>query len=424
MKKLLIAALAVLATLLVALTLVFVFNTTNNSPPREYVPHITNEPATEPPPQQPVNIRIQFAGDALMHSGPIGAAHTGQNAAGYETYDFRPFLRDIAPFIRAGDLNLINMETPVDAYGNNTRISTWPRFNVPFEVLEALDYAGFNHLIAANNHTIDRGFPGVVATVENFRRAGLSSTGMYASEEQFNTPTVIDVNGIQVGIVAYTESLNGLDPLLTPHQHTFVTRRFNFYDVTNGVPRIMADVENLRAHGAEVIIVSLHWGAEYVNQPTVAQVRFARALSEAGVDIIMGHHSHTPQPIEWHYREDGTRGLIIYSLGNFLADQTRLNPPDSRTQYTKLVTANVRRYPDGTIVLGEAEVLPAYVMRDRTGNTLGAPNRIAILPIINGELPDFVQPAYLRARGRNAHAHLMRIVGGFDGQPFAPVIAR
>ncbi|MCL2531767.1 MAG: CapA family protein [Oscillospiraceae bacterium] len=423
MKKLLLAILAGLAALLVALTLVFVLNTNNDDTPRNYVPHATTEPATEPP-AEPVNIRIQFAGDALMHSGPIGAARTGQNTAGYNTYDFRPFLRDIAPFIRAGDLNIINMETPVDAYGNNTRITTWPRFNVPFEVLEALDYAGFDHLIFANNHTVDRGFSGMVATIENFRRAGLAHTGAYESEAAFNTPTVIDVNGIQVGIVAYTESLNGLDSLLTPHQHTFAVRRFNFYDVTNGIPAMVADMNNLRAHGAEIVIVSIHWGAEYVNQPTVAQVRFARALAEAGADIIMGHHSHTPMPIEWHYREDGTRGLIIYSLGNFLADQTRLNPPDSRTQYTKLVTANIRRYPDGTTVMGEAEVLPAYIMRDRTGNTLGAPDRIAILPIIGGELPDFVQAGYLRQRGRNAHAHLLRITGGFDGQPFAPVIPR
>ncbi|MCL2195034.1 MAG: CapA family protein [Oscillospiraceae bacterium] len=421
MKKLLIA-LVVLAVVLVSLTLIFVLNN-RDATPNEYVPQTTTEPATEPPPQ-PVDIRIQFAGDALMHSGPIAAARVGQNEAGYYTYDFRPFLRDIAPFVRAGDLNIINMETPVDAYGNNTRISTWPRFNVPFEVLEGISYAGFNHLIFANNHTVDRGFDGMVATIENFRRAGLAHTGAYEDEAAFNTPTVIDVNGVQVGIVAYAESLNGLDFLLTPHQHTFAVRRFNFYDITNGIPAMVADMNNLRAHGAEVIVVSIHWGAEYVNQPTVAQVRFARALAEAGADIIMGHHSHTPMPIEWHYREDGSRGLIIYSLGNFLADQTRLVPPDSRTQYTKIVTANVRRYPDGTIVMGEAEVLPAYIMRDRTGNTLGAPNRIAILPIIDGELPEFVQPAYLRARGRNAHAHIMRIVGGFDGQPFAPVIPR
>jgi len=423
MRKLLLAAMAILAVLLVALTLVLVISSNNDTPPRNYVPQTTTEPVTEPPPQ-PVDIRIQFAGDALLHTGPIDAARTGQNAAGYNVYDFRPYLRDIAPFIRAGDLNIINMETPVDVYGNNTRILSWPRFNVPFEVLEALDYAGFNHLVFANNHTIDRGFYGVERTLENFRRAGLSSTGAYANEEQFNTPTVIDVNGVRVGVVAYAESLNGLDSLLTAHQHTFVTRRFNFYDITNGIPRMVQDMNNLRAHGAEVIIVSIHWGAEYVDQPTVAQVRFARALSEAGADVIMGHHSHTPQPIEWHEREDGSRGLIIYSLGNFLADQTRLNPPDPRTQYTKLVTLNVRRYPDGNIVLGEVEILPAYIMRDRTGNTLGAPNRISILPIIDGELPEFVQPAYLRTRGRNAHAHLLRIVGGFDGQPLVPVRPR
>jgi poly-gamma-glutamate synthesis protein (capsule biosynthesis protein) len=135
-------------------------------------------------------------------------------------------------------------------------------------------------------------------------------------------------------------------------------------------------------------------------------MEIARSLVDAGADIIMGHHSHTPQPLEWHYREDGTRGLIIYSLGNFLSDQIALNIP--ATQYGMLVTAYVTKNSQGEIILDSANVLPTVFVRD-SGRTLGSP--YSILPIINGEVPDAVANENLRAWGRRAYAHVLYIVG-------------
>jgi poly-gamma-glutamate synthesis protein (capsule biosynthesis protein) len=408
MKKLLLAILAGLAALLVALTLVFVLNTNNDDTPRNYVPHATTEPATEPP-AEPVNIRIQFAGDALMHSGPIGAARTGQNTAGYNTYDFRPFLRDIAPFIRAGDLNIINMETPVDAYGNNTRIYGFPLFNVPREILPALSYAGFNHLVFANNHTMDRQWQGMLNTLDNFREAGFSWTGAYATRECSFIPTIIDVEGIRVGVLAYTDSLNGLDNWVPADMRPYAVPRFRSH-VTDDIPLLLGDINRIRDYGAEVVVVSFHWGREYVDAPTNTQRQIAAALVDGGADIIMGHHSHSPQPVRWHEREDGTRGLIMYSLGNFLSDQTRLIVPEPRTQYGMLVSVNIVKELDGGIRLDSAEVLPTVCVRDFTGDTLGHEDAVTILPLINGEVPDEITDEYFRAWGRRAYAHTTRIV--------------
>ena len=359
------------------------------------------EPPIEP---QPVEIRIQFAGDILLHRGPIEAARTGTN-----TFDFRPFLRDIKPFID-GDLTLVNMETPVDVLGENQDITTWPLFNAPFEILEALDYAGFNHIIAANNHAFDRGFSGLVATAENFERAGLDFTGIYVNPEATQVPTILDVNGIYVGIIAYTDSVNGLEPLVPQEMLPYAVRRFRSH-VLDDVPAIAEDIANLRAQGAELVIVSLHWGAEYVNAPTDMQRQIARALAQNGADVVMGNHAHVVQPIEWYEREDGSRSLLIYSLGNFLADQTRLNPPIERTQFGKLVSLQVIREPDGTIHLGLCEVLPTLCMRDTTGNTLGIVDGISVMPLFDGELPDFVTNAELRNWGRRAYEHVRNIVG-------------
>jgi len=393
--------LAILAALLLAFGL-FGCAVTQTNPPESNTTTTTTEPATEPEPE-PVEIRIQFAGDILLHRGPIDAANVGPSV-----YDFRPFLTDIRPFID-GDLAIANMETPIDVLGGNRDITTFPRFNAPFEILEALQYAGFNHLVASNNHSLDRGFDGMVATIRNFKRAGIDFTGIYEDENAFNTPTIIDVNGIQVGIIAYTESLNGLDPLIPVEMRPFAVRRFRVY-TTADVPAMGEDIAALREAGAEVVIVSLHWGAEYVNAPTETQRQIARGLVDVGADVIMGHHAHVVQPIEWHYREDESRGLIIYSLGNFLADQTRLQRPIPATQYSMLVSVQVTRQPDGEITL-MCEVLPVLAMRDRTGNTMGIVNGLGMMPLIGGELPDFVTDTYLRDWGRRAYAHVLNIVG-------------
>ena len=361
-----------------------------------------DEPDKEPeeesePIPDPIHIRVQFAGDILLHGG-LGAG------TGPGTFDYRPFMWAIKPHID-GNLALVNMETPVDVFGANQGIATWPRFNAPFEILEGLVYAGFNHLISANNHSFDMGFNGLIATLENFERAGISQTGMYTNEYDFNTPTIIDVEGIRVGIIAYTDSVNGLESLVPYDIRPFAIRRFRSH-VIDDVPYMSEDIARIREAGAELVIVSLHWGAEYVNHPTNMQTQIARGLVEAGADIIMGHHSHTPQPLEWHYRENGSRGLIIYSLGNFLADQIALNIP--ATQYGMLVTAYVTRSSEGAITIDSANVLPTLFARD-SGRTLGSP--YSILPIIDGEVPESVTSDYLRNWGRRAYAHVLRIVG-------------
>jgi poly-gamma-glutamate synthesis protein (capsule biosynthesis protein) len=174
----------------------------------------------------------------------------------------------------------------------------------------------------------------------------------------------------------------------------------------DSVPYMAEDIARIREAGAELVIISLHWGPEYTNSPTNMQTQIARGLVDAGADIIMGHHSHTPQPLEWHYREDGSRGLIIYSLGNFLADQIRMNVP--ATQYGMLVTAYVTKCNADGISLTGAMVLPTVFVRD-SGRTLGSP--YSILPLINGEVPDAVESENLRAWGRRAYAHVLQIVG-------------
>jgi len=384
----------------------------------------SNPEETEDDESGTTGIRIQFAGDVFIHQGPMDVAQTGEN-----TFDFKPFLRDIAPFID-GDLAIANMEVPVDARGGNRDVAGWPNFNTPFEMLEAVQYAGFTHMITANNHSFDFGFEGILNTVNSFERAGMAHTGMNVDMQDFNTPTLLDIDGIQVGIIAYTDSVNGLESLVPEASRAYAVRRFRS-DTLDSIPAMTQDIADLRTAGAELIIVALHWGAEYGDAPTQMQRSIATELSEAGADVIMGKHSHTVHPIEWHYREDGTRALIMYSLGNFLADQTRAFPGATtpsevlytgwnsvlntnfagRTQFGMLVSLQVTRELDGEIRLGTADVLPTLCMRDFSGNTLWTVDGVSVMPLIGGELPEFVTDEELRNWGRTAYEHVVNIVG-------------
>ncbi|MCL1991262.1 MAG: CapA family protein [Defluviitaleaceae bacterium] len=396
---------------------------------RDDPPATSDDAVDEGDQREPVEIRLQFAGDVFLHWGPIEAARTGEN-----TFDFRPFVTHIRPFID-GDLAIVNMEVPVDAFGQNEGLSSFPFFNSPFEILDAVQYAGFNHLISANNHSFDQGFQGLLNTVDRFERAGISHTGMHVDWDDFHTPTLIDVNGIQVGILAYTDSVNGLESLVPEASRAYAVRRFRSH-VLDDVPDMIADMEALREAGAELVILALHWGEEYGNAPTEMQRVIAKALSEAGADVIMGKHPHTVHPVEWHEREDGTRTLIMYSLGNFIADQTRLTdasvqaqmsmgtdnsmgiPFAGRTQFGMLVSLQVIRESDGRMTLETADVVPTLAMRDFSGQVLRHVDDVTIMPLIGGELPMFITDELYRTWGRVAYNHVVDIVGeAFIRQP-------
>lgn len=394
---------------------------TSSNEPNKEDQRIETDGSTENSESGVAEIKLQFAGDIFLHQGPIDVARTGEN-----TYDLKPFFTHIKPFID-GDLAIANMEVPVDARGGNQDVAGFPLFNSPFEILDAVQYAGFTHMITANNHSFDFGLEGILNTINSFERAGLEHTGINASWEDFNKPTILDINGIQVGLIAYTDSVNGLEDLVPEASRAYAVRRFRSHTLED-IPQMEQDMADLKAAGAELVIVSLHWGEEYEDEPLPMQRLIAAELSEAGADVIMGTHSHTVHPVEWHEREDGSRTLIMYSLGNFLADQTRLTEPSvdaqistssnndmgrpfiGRTQFGMLVSLQVTKELNGEIRLGEVEVLPTLCMRDFSGNTLGTTDGVSVMPLVNGELPDFVADEELRKWGREAYNHVVNIV--------------
>jgi len=266
---------------------------------------------TEPPlPPAPVLYTLSFiaAGDNMAYYGNVRDA--AKNAEGTDAkYDFKPSYTSIKPIIEEHDLAFINQETLMCGAGYD--FSYYPRFNVPQELGDAVVDAGFDIIGMANNHMLDKGESGLLATLDYWEKQPVTLTGAYRSREAFDNITVIEKNGITIALLAFAEHTNGL--YLREGSTTYVP-----YMDKELVAAKVAEAEDL----ADITIVSMHWGDEFTFKVNAVQTEYAEIICANGGDVILGHHPHVIQPIEW-IESGENRTLCIYSLGNFMAEMER-----------------------------------------------------------------------------------------------------
>lgn len=281
---------------------------------------------------------IVFAGDAMMHQGQLDA---GRRSDG--TYDFSEYFTAITPYVLNADYAVVNLETPVSA---TQHYSGYPCFNAPESYVDALAAAGFDMFLTANNHTLDRHDRGLTATVECLSRKRLDHIGTYACRAQRDSvlPCIRNINGIKVGFVNYTYGTNGIEP----GRNVVV----DYIDRD----RIRSDVKAARETGAEIIAACIHWGVEYKLQPHQSQTSLARFLSEElGVELVIGGHPHVVQPMHMTDLASGEKGLVVYSLGNFIS-----NMKTRDTRGGAVVRVRLRRDDDGKVKVEDATYRLVY----------------------------------------------------------------
>lgn len=261
----------------------------------------TQATTTSATPEAAEAIRLLFTGDMLPSDALIEQA--GRYADG-QGYDFMPMLAEVAPIVEAADWAVCHQETPLS--DDNVGLAGWPRFNAPRELADAQEAIGFDACTTASNHTVDYGMDGIEATLGNLDRVGIEHTGSARTEQEHNEPTIYDVLGVDVGHLSYTYSLNGL-PSPAPWAANLIDP-----------PTIRADAAQLKQAGADIVVVSLHFGNELDQEPSSYQEEVVDEVMQAPeIDLIVGHHAHVVQPIE--RLPDGR--WVIYGLGNFLAQQ-------------------------------------------------------------------------------------------------------
>lgn len=268
---------------------------------------ISDEPAI-PEPEPPTEGRLIAVGDVMMHTPQLPAYYDKARDA----YDFTPYFTEVAPILSQGDWAMANLETTLSADGDYTG---YPLFRSPHELAAALKSAGFDIVTTANNHSLDRGAKGVERTLAFLEEQGLTFKGTARSAEEAAKTIIVERNGIKLGLLAYTYGTNGIP---VPQDRPYLVSLMD-------EARMLDDIRELRAAGADYIAVALHFGNEYQTQPSEAQKTIARRLVAGGADLIAGSHPHVIQPYETveHVDEEGTprKGIIIYSMGNFISNQ-------------------------------------------------------------------------------------------------------
>lgn len=286
-----------------------------------------------------------FSGDILPHSPLWRGAERYAAAAGRPGFDFAPMFAALVPLHAQVDLAVCHLETPIAPAGE--ALSTYPYYGVPAEVADAIAAAGFDRCSTASNHTFDRGVAGIERTRAELARVGVAQDGM-AGDLTEVAPRVIDVDGVAVAHLAYTYGYNGIVP---PAEDAWRSRLIDPL-------RILADAAEARRRGAELVVLSLHWGAEGRTEPTEFQRGLAAELTASGlIDLIVGHHAHVVQPIE---QVNGV--WVIYGMGNLLSNMPT-GPFGPNSQDGMVVTIAAVREPDGGFVWLEPDVTPTWVDR-------------------------------------------------------------
>jgi len=257
-------------------------------------------------------VSLIMVGDALIHDSVYKAAYDSST----KTYDFKPMLEYIKPIVSTYDLAFYNQETILG--GTELKLSGYPRFNSPYEVGDAFIDAGFNMVSTATNHTNDKNIQGITNSYNYWTSKEdviMSGTKL---EKQESDVKIFEKNGIKFAFVAYTKGLNGIN---LPTDKAYMANVFN-YD------KAKQDIESVR-NDVDFVIVSMHWGKDvtsFTNPSPEPWTKYAKGLNPKeqaeyletlGVDLIIGHHPHIINPVEWI-----NNTLVFYSLGNFISDQS------------------------------------------------------------------------------------------------------
>lgn len=310
---------------------------------------------------KPAKATILSSGDYLIHKMILDSVRTGSG------YDFDSIFTNVKDEITAADYAICNFEFTITETGN---FSFYPHFKLPPETADALKNAGFDFLVTANNHSGDDREDGIYRTVKILRQKGFKTTGTFETPDE-KKYSVVDVNGIKVGIVNYTfgtiddqglKALNGnyaLDANASQCINVFQNEK---------LPQLYSELEQITADmkkdGAEAYIAYMHWGNEFQLQQTTTQQEIAQKLCDLGYNAIIGGHPHVIQPAAVLTGSNGNKTFCIYSTGNMVSNQRREYMSASPNGYTEdaiFVYTTFERDSEGNVKLASVDYTPLWM---------------------------------------------------------------
>lgn len=248
---------------------------------------------------------ILFAGDAMQHQAQLDQALLEGDG---KRYDYSECFRWIAPEITEADYAVVNLEVPL---GGGPRYSGYPCFSAPDSFAQALADAGFDMMLTANNHCFDSGMKAARRTLTALDSLGIDHAGTFhdATDRSKKMPLIKEINGIKFGFLNYTYGTNGI-PAKDGMEVALIDKEI-----------ISKEMRQTREAGAEILVVMMHWGIEYVLKENAIQRNLAQFLIDNGADMVIGGHPHVIQPMKMIRDEKRGQDVpVVYSLGNFISN--------------------------------------------------------------------------------------------------------
>lgn len=253
----------------------------------------------------PQGADLVFVGDAMQHQAQLDRA---LELGGGKKYDYTGCFSLIAPTITEADYAVCNLEVPL---GGGPDYTGYPCFSAPDSYAEALKDAGFDMFLTANNHCLDRRDKAARRTLTALDNLGVDHIGTYhdVQDRADKVPFIKTINGIKFGFLNYTYGTNGIEP----------TQGAEISLIDKN--KMAEEIKKTREAGAEIVVVTMHWGVEYVLLQNRNQEELADFLVDQGADLIIGSHPHVIQPMKVVRNEkEGKDVLVVYSLGNFISN--------------------------------------------------------------------------------------------------------
>jgi poly-gamma-glutamate synthesis protein (capsule biosynthesis protein) len=293
-------------------------------------------------------LTILGAGDELLHPQLWAQAAKDAKRDGRPGLYFGDILAGVAPAISAASLAICHLETPLAPAGGPYH--GYPRFSVPPQIATTLHDIGYDTCSTASNHTLDAGTAGIKRTLDDLDAAGVRHAGSYRTAADAATPDILDVTPIgggapvRIAQLSYTFGFNGLK---RPAGEPWVANETD-------PAAILRAAHVAKADGAQIVVVSMHWGVEYSHTPNADQKALAaRLLASPDIDLILGCHEHVVQPIA---RVDGK--WVVYGMGNQVA---RHAAPIDANREGIMPEFTFTESADGTWRVTHVQVIPTWV---------------------------------------------------------------
>lgn len=344
---------------------------------------------------------IMLTGDLMCQSRQQLTCRRGA------TYNFNGCFEYVKSLFSKADFVVGNLEATLCAsapyMSEQTFVDGSPNLNAPANFLEAIRYAGYDMVVMSNNHNCDAGVTGIYDTLDQVDQYRLLHTGTFRNSEETRY-VIADIDGINVGFLSYSTYFNHKEEHLTNEGQRILLNPYS-------PEAVQRDTAAAKAAGAEFVIVYIHWGVEYKNDPTLVvtipmkeklsgeefslrvpldyQLQIAQELADAGVDYIIGSHPHALQPYTKIQAADGRQVPIIYSLGNFVSHQKKDISKD-----TVILRIILKKDSSGRVYVDKEGYVPARLLVSYQGNNY------TVVPITKpysgGASSNEFMPAYYR----------------------------